>query len=82
MKRKVYIRQPPLIKFMYLQQIGVNTRYYVTTTGVLLGMKALEERIAMDLVVLNIISILALTFFPTKTKGKNFFVFLSHILLN
>ncbi|RMX49161.1 hypothetical protein pdam_00024525, partial [Pocillopora damicornis] len=51
-------------------QIGVNTRYYVTTTGVLLGMKVLEERIAMDLVVLNIISILALTFFPTKTKGQ------------
>ena len=67
---------------MYLQQIGVNTRYYVTTTGVLLGMKALEERIAMDLVVLNIISILALTFFPIKTKGKNLFVFLLHILLN
>ena len=67
---------------MYLQQIGVNTRYYVTTTGVLLGMKALEERIAMDLVVLNIISILALTFFPIKTKGKNFFAFLLHILLD
>ena len=29
----------------------------------------------MDLVVLNIISILALMFFPIKTKGKNFVAF-------
>ena len=42
-------------------------------------MKVLEERIAMDLVVLNIISILALMFFPMKTKGKKFFVFLLNI---
>ena len=45
-------------------------------------MKVLQECIAMDLAVLNIINILALMFFPIKTKGKNFFVFLLHILLN
>ena len=38
-------------------------------------MKFLQERIAMDLVVLNIISILALMFFPMKTKGKKFLFF-------
>ena len=70
------------MKLMYLQQIGVNTRYYVVTIGVLVWMKVLQECIAMDLVAPNIISILALMFFPMKTKGENFVVFLLHILLN
>ena len=70
------------MKLMYLQQIGVNTRYYIVTLGVLVWMKVLQECIAMDLVVPNIISILALMFFPIKTKGETFFVFLLHILLN
>ena len=57
------------MKLMYLQQIGVNTWYYVVTLGVLVWMKVLQERIAMDLVALNIISILALMFFPISKSS-------------